>query len=145
MKIYVISESVNGPCKIGIGGVPLKRLRALQVGNPRRLRLVQVWDAESALRIERMAHNFAGYANQLIGEWFSISEAQAIVAVEKALIAPAGEQFDWVLPARMPRAPRREPPPKIRYVSYAPRVKTKLPYTPPNQRITLFPGQVKRD
>lgn len=38
MFIYVIAESNDGPCKIGIGASPEKRRDMLQVGNPRLLR-----------------------------------------------------------------------------------------------------------
>ena len=40
MFIYVIAESEIGPCKVGFTLDPRARLQQLQVGNPRRLVLV---------------------------------------------------------------------------------------------------------
>lgn len=40
--VYVIGEETDGPIKIGVAKDPVKRLRSMQTGNPRRLRVEHV-------------------------------------------------------------------------------------------------------
>ena len=70
--VYVIQEADDGDVKIGIAERPHERLRRLQTGNSRELRLLyceRASDKRSAARIERWLHEeFAGH--RIRGEWF---------------------------------------------------------------------------
>lgn len=65
---YFIQAVAGGPIKIGVtSGDPDARAKALQVGNPHRLRVVAVIADATA---ERVLHKrFADW--RLMGEWFS--------------------------------------------------------------------------
>lgn len=73
--LYVISESRDGPVKIGTSADPAARLRQLQTGNPRRLRIFYICrlDPEDANHAERDLHSELG--RRMAGEWFDYDEA----------------------------------------------------------------------
>lgn len=54
--VYVIAEADDGPVKIGVAKDPISRLRAMQTGNPRRLRLEYVLLGDKTL--ERRLHEY---------------------------------------------------------------------------------------
>lgn len=73
--VYIIvADGANSPVKIGIAENPKKRLRQLQTGNPQRLRLAHVFEAESrevAVAWEMFSHKLFGN-DRLAGEWFDV-------------------------------------------------------------------------
>ncbi len=80
--VYAIAEQ-GGAIKIGVAKEPAKRLRDLQVGHPRALRLVHVAACAEARVVERAAHERLS-ASRASGEWFDVTEAVAIEAIEAA-------------------------------------------------------------
>jgi hypothetical protein len=54
--VYVIGEADDGPLKIGKATDPIIRLRSMQTGNPRRLRLEYVLVGDIAL--EKLLHDY---------------------------------------------------------------------------------------
>jgi hypothetical protein len=66
--VYFIQEVGGGPVKIGFALTPTDRLRALQTGNPRKLRIVRTVRCEFRA-YERHLHRY--YAPfHLAREWF---------------------------------------------------------------------------
>lgn len=65
--VYFIGESDDGPVKIGFAKDPIARLRQMQTGNPRRLRIeyVLVGDMELEKVLQEMWEPFAIYARSL--------------------------------------------------------------------------------
>lgn len=87
--VYVIAEEGGAWCKIGISASNdiNRRVRELQMGNPRRLAVVFTLQTETARAIEKVAHsmlwrNHAG--NKARSEWFSVTAQTAIEAVKAA-------------------------------------------------------------
>lgn len=87
--VYVVAEEGGAWCKVGISASNdiNRRLRELQMGNPRRLTIVFTLQTETARAIERIAHsmlwrNHAG--NKARSEWFSVTAQEAIEAVKAA-------------------------------------------------------------
>lgn len=64
--LYFIQEGESGPIKIGRGD-PVARLRTLQIGNPRVLRVIQT--IENQGYYEAFWHN-AFSSTRMRGEWF---------------------------------------------------------------------------
>ncbi len=81
MYLYAISESRDGPCKIGYAAAPTERIHELQIGNPRQLSLVWSVETEHYRRAERLAHRRAGLMHHIRGEWFAVNIAAAKEAV----------------------------------------------------------------
>lgn len=54
--VYFIGEPDNGPLKIGVAKDPIKRIRAMQTGNPRRLRIEYVLLGDREL--EQLLHEY---------------------------------------------------------------------------------------
>lgn len=81
--VYVITDGEH--YKIGVAVDPAKRLRELQTGNPRRLRLtffVALPNPETAAHVERSAHHRIG-RNRRVGEWFACDQDCAVWAIMK--------------------------------------------------------------
>lgn len=74
-EIYLIQENMIGPIKIGRSVSTGGRLASLQTGNPRGLRVIQVYTLSSndAAEAERLLHEELG-EKRLCGEWFDIRE-----------------------------------------------------------------------
>jgi hypothetical protein len=74
--VYVIGEPDDGPLKIGFSKDPIGRLRSMQTGNPRRLRIEHV--LVGAMATEKLLHQFwephailsAGSKGLPGSEWF---------------------------------------------------------------------------
>lgn len=124
--IYVIAESLTGPCKIGITSDLRRRLDQMQNGNPRKLSLEYQWPIAwgHRLELERVAHALIGARYQLLGEWFDVSVSQAITSVREAcrmMSAPEYQEvFDMPLPLTEPRIAAALPPPAPRRVTCKP-------------------------
>lgn len=73
--VYVISEGPDGPIKIGKSADPEARLRTLQTGNPRQLRMIYAcrFESEMADEVETCLHLELA-ESRLAGEWFDFSE-----------------------------------------------------------------------
>lgn len=83
--VYLISEGFDGPVKVGVSKAPEGRLRDLQIGNARRLSLVEKWrfpDAKTAFEMERFLHDaLTDFGPKLSGEWFLLNEDVATSAI----------------------------------------------------------------
>lgn len=79
--VYVISEGPAGPCKIGTSTNPTMRLGQCQTGNPRRLTLEAQVLVPFPDRWERAVHGRLT-SKHLGFEWFDVSPAEAIAAIE---------------------------------------------------------------
>jgi len=89
--IYLIGEADDGPLKIGLSKDPLSRLRTMQTGNPRRLRIEHVVVGDMAL--EKLLHELwepfaiksaakAGKPNAAPGtEWFTAEARETLLPI----------------------------------------------------------------
>lgn len=109
--VYFIGEEDSGPVKIGSAKNPITRLRSLQVGNPRRLRLEYVLLGEMCT--ERMFHQFWSYyaIRSLVAkgkpsgpvgtEWFRASIREPLFPILDSAIAAQCEAHKqmcaWVI------------------------------------------------
>jgi hypothetical protein len=67
--VYFIQAEVSGLIKIGVARNMVRRLAALQTGNPDRLVVLGVIRDDSPIRLESMLHShFRAYHH--VGEWF---------------------------------------------------------------------------
>lgn len=84
-SVYLIACEA-GILKVGVSRIPEARLGGLQSGMPHPLRLVRIWERPhgDARRVERTAHRLLAAHRQGNTEWFKVSEADAIAAIEKA-------------------------------------------------------------
>jgi hypothetical protein len=100
--VYVIGEQ-DGPVKIGFAKDPVKRLRTMQTGNPRRLRvehvligwmelekvLHQIWEPHAIVAASR-----EGKVDVLPGtEWF---KAEVRPKLDEVMITASLNQFDYL-------------------------------------------------
>jgi hypothetical protein len=91
-KLYIIGASAAGPLKIGIGRDPSRRLRELQTGNPKRLRVLYARTSLSnAASAESLTHQRLR-ALRILGEWFDVSLPEAISAIEAVADSTITEQ-----------------------------------------------------
>lgn len=112
MFLYLIADP-GGAVKVGIAECAEQRLRDLQTGNPRKLRLIQAWAHDDARRIEARVHatlrRFRTY-----GEWFALAAEKVIPIAEASLRGEMVEPLPFGLraPMRPVLAPthREEPP-----------------------------------
>ena len=74
--VYIISDGEWGPVKVGVAARPENRVRELQVGNPKRLKLVDWWQfktRDEAFTVERnILEEMAPY--RMVGEWIGADE-----------------------------------------------------------------------
>jgi hypothetical protein len=85
--LYVISNDVSGPSKIGLSNNPERRLAQLSTGSavPLRIWHVEAVPARDALRLEQAAHRqLSRY--RLSGEWFGVSVDVAVSEITLAMI-----------------------------------------------------------
>jgi hypothetical protein len=121
-EIYAISANAN-LTKIGIAASSAIRLRALQTASPSALALVYAAYVDGdALVLERRVHKDL-QRHRKSGEWFSVSEAEAIAAIRRAADALGVE---LLAPGEWPQAP----------VTVATKAKT----VPQTQEGFAFPG-----
>lgn len=96
--VYFIGEETDGPLKIGVSKDPISRLRAMQTGNSRRLRIEQI--LVGTLDTEKLLHEIwasyaiysartEGKADALPGtEWFTAEAREHMLPI----IATAAEK-----------------------------------------------------
>lgn len=84
LNVYVVARA-DGPCKIGMSDNPQKRIGALRGGRTK-LTIAGTYPRQDgdARLVERVAHQLLA-AKHLGGEWFDVTEAQAIGAVQEAI------------------------------------------------------------
>lgn len=72
-ELYLIQEGMDGPIKIGRAVSTDARRRQLQTGNPRGLRVVQLYtlDFDEAVEAERGLHDDLE-ERRMCGEWFNV-------------------------------------------------------------------------
>lgn len=83
-KLYLISETEDGPIKVGIAVNPKSRCRELQTGSPHALRVLHEVEIKDARAIEARVHGLLS-DHHIRGEWFAIGFRAALLAVERAL------------------------------------------------------------
>ena len=71
--VYLISDLNNYTYKIGISSNPEKRIKALQTGNDRTLKIVHKVLCQNYLEVERALHNQYNFL-RVNGEWFELSD-----------------------------------------------------------------------
>lgn len=95
-KVYVICEDHAGvpmsPVKIGYSSNPNARVRQLQSGNGRRLRVHKVFEIPAGLAeiVERQFHQTHPEA-RLCGEWFEMHPDTAVICVRMAALFIMGQ------------------------------------------------------
>jgi hypothetical protein len=84
LNVYVVRQA-NGPCKVGMSDSPHKRIGSLRGGRSR-LTIAGKYPGQSgdARLVERVAHQLLA-GKHLGGEWFDVTDAQAIAAVQEAI------------------------------------------------------------
>lgn len=70
--VYLIQSLEDGYYKIGISKHPKKRVKQLQTGNSSELKLIESYQSEHALKIEKALQNRYSYLRKE-GEWFDMS------------------------------------------------------------------------
>lgn len=85
--IYIISESTDGPVKIGFSANPDRRLKQLQTGHSGALTVQYKHEvlAENVKALERIIHRTLAHKRSR-GEWFTISTEDAILEVKHAVM-----------------------------------------------------------
>lgn len=85
-EIYVIADADGRHLKVGRSQNSRGRLRDLQTGNPRPLRLVECWSMRhaDALEVERIVHEELAFCRRQ-GEWFDDHEALIVGAINWVL------------------------------------------------------------
>jgi len=78
-SIYIISEGPRGPVKIGIAESIINRMIAIQMCNPRPLRLIAAFVPIDvpARQVEKKIHRSLK-TYRILGEWFDLAEETAI-------------------------------------------------------------------
>ncbi len=71
--VYLISDSKSYIYKIGISSNPIKRLKSLQTGNDKTLKLIKKVLCENYSKVETTLHNKYNHL-KINGEWFELSE-----------------------------------------------------------------------
>lgn len=113
--VYVITDTQQRFCKIGISDQPDKRLLELQTGCPFPLHIAHQFAATSrhhALAIENAAHRALASDNSS-GEWFQVTPTRAYVTIAElmrgnVLIPSDVSRAD--LATRSPHRPRKSRP-----------------------------------
>lgn len=88
--VYVVSSGKGQ--KIGISARPNDRFKSLKSSVPVSMALLATWevaDRERAVQIERAAHDMLSQF-RLKGEWFAVTESDALSAVRFAVKAATG-------------------------------------------------------
>jgi len=74
----------GGPYKVGIAGDPQKRCEALQTGNPEKLAVHHICEAENAKEVETAVHGFLRDC-RVMGEWFAADVSDIVSAISRAM------------------------------------------------------------
>jgi len=77
LYVYAISESDQGPTKIGFAADVEERMATLQIGNPRQLNLAGSFSSLRAPEVEKATKRKLQYC-QIRGEWYAIDPLSAI-------------------------------------------------------------------
>jgi hypothetical protein len=90
--VYVVAPSFDGPCKIGSGISPARRVAAYRAGAPWPIRIWATCQSSDGRELERAAHRELD-AKRLSSEWFSVTVPQAVGVIHD-LIARYRERPD---------------------------------------------------
>ena len=102
--VYLIGEADNGPLKIGVSKDPIARLRTMQTGNPRRLRIEYV--LLGGMAIEKLLHElwepFAVLSARSTGkpdaapgtEWFKPEARDQLLPIIEEAARRQGQYLD---------------------------------------------------
>lgn len=71
--VYLISDINNYTYKIGISNNPEKRLKSLQTGNDRVLKIIHKIICQNSNQVENALHNKYNFL-RVNGEWFELTE-----------------------------------------------------------------------
>jgi hypothetical protein len=83
--VYLIAENEFGPVKVGVANNPDVRIKELQGGNPKRLRLAGSWkmpDRSDAFGVERAVLDEMSLY-RLAGEWLDADVLGLTAVVER--------------------------------------------------------------
>lgn len=82
--LYIVEEFGGGHCKIGIsaGNDLQRRVRELQAGNARGLKVVRSLASPEARKLERVLHS-RFWKRHVRGEWFAVSGEEIVAALEE--------------------------------------------------------------
>lgn len=91
--VYLISCGDNDirPTKVGVSDDPYKRIKELQTGNPRKLKIeiiIECVDRNHAFNLEKTIHEVL-FKRRLQGEWFSMSGHKAMKVINRIANDPA--------------------------------------------------------
>lgn len=97
MYIYIISSEEN-IVKIGISKNPEKRIKSLQTGHPKQLKIqyINEIDEENKFNIEKIIHKILKH-KKIKNEWFNISIDEAKMMIEYVLIRTSEENIKTIL------------------------------------------------
>ena len=73
--VYLISDLNNYTYKIGISKNPEDRIKSLQTGNDRILKIIHKVLCENYFDVERALHNKYGFL-KINGEWFNLTSEE---------------------------------------------------------------------
>lgn len=96
--VYLVAEAEEGPVKIGRSSDYWKRLKEIQIGNPRPLRLKALLYTRECEVIEAQVHDRLG-RRRIRGEWFDVSVPAAIVAMQRTIKARRRMGLAWDAPS----------------------------------------------
>jgi hypothetical protein len=109
--VYVIGTKEERPCKIGVSKCAKDRLAALQTSHWQKLVVNGyrwVADSKAAYAIERKSHEILKERGKgLLGEWFDVSTAEAIEALEWSSLV-LGLELNEQMPPNVLRAMRKK-------------------------------------
>lgn len=81
--LYVVQERRSGPVKVGIANHPIRRVCALQCGNPRRISLRSIYVGQrSDCRFVEGAILFLFSGRSLVGEWLDVPLGEVLAEVQ---------------------------------------------------------------
>jgi predicted GIY-YIG superfamily endonuclease len=95
--VYIITDGED--YKVGVSDNPGKRLKQLQTGNPKKLRIVSTFtlpEKSTAFKVERESHTKIGALYEKRGEWFKgASEFHINLIVDTAFMRFTESVMDY--------------------------------------------------
>lgn len=97
--VYIITDGED--CKVGVSDNPAKRLKQLQTGNPKKLKIVDTFEVprkEIAFKVEKEAHSKIQSLYEKRGEWFKgATEYHVSMIVDTAFMKFTESEMDCSL------------------------------------------------
>lgn len=96
MYVYLIQSGIrkSDPVKVGMSKHPEKRIKQLQTGNPKDLRILLIIKCESsskAFLVEKSLHSILASTN-IKNEWYSVSKSRILKALNLLANDPSCDQ-----------------------------------------------------